>query len=101
MNESYPIFHTDACQAALYLEMNVLRLGVDLLTLSGSKIYGPRETGVLFKRRGINLSSIFKGGNQEFGLRPGTENVLGALGVAEALEIAGKNKQKEFKRSRG
>ncbi len=98
LNESYPIFHTDACQAALYLEMNVLRLGVDLLTLSGSKIYGPRETGVLFKRRGINLSPIFKGGNQEFGLRPGTENVLGALGVAEALEIAGKNKQKEFKR---
>ncbi len=98
LNDQYPIFHTDACQAALYLEMNVLRLGVDLLTLSGSKIYGPRETGVLFKRRGINLSSIFKGGNQEFGLRPGTENVLGALGVAEALEIAGKNNQKELKR---
>lgn len=95
---AYPVFHTDACQAAEYLEMNVLRLGVDLLSLSGSKIYGPRETGVLFKKRGTNLSSIFRGGNQEFGLRPGTENVLGALGVAEALELSRKNRQKEFKR---
>lgn len=98
LSESYPVFHTDACQAAEYLEMNVLRLGVNLLSLSGSKIYGPRETGVLFKRRGTNLSSVFRGGNQEFGLRPGTENVLGALGVAEALELSRKNRQKEFKR---
>lgn len=98
LSESYPVFHTDACQAAEYLEMNVLRLGVDLLSLSGSKIYGPRETGVLFKKRGISLSSIFWGGNQEFGLRPGTENVAGVLGIAEALELSRGNKQKEFKR---
>lgn len=98
LSELYPIFHTDACQAAEYLEMNVLRLGVDLLSLSGSKIYGPRETGVLFKKRGISLSSVFWGGNQEFGLRPGTENVAGVLGIAEALELSRENRQKEFKR---
>ncbi len=98
LNESYPVFHTDACQAAEYLEMNVLKLGVDLMTLSGSKIYGPKGVGVLFKKRGVGLHGIFHGGKQEFGLRPGTENVPGALGMALSLALSAKNKEKKSKK---
>lgn len=95
---AYPVFHTDACQAAAYLDMNVARLGVDLMSLSGSKIYGPKGAGILFKRRGVGLSKIFYGGSQEFGLRPGTENVLGSFGMAAALGALSKSKEKESRR---
>lgn len=98
LSGSYPVFHTDACQAAMYLEMNVVRLGVDLLSLSGSKIYGPKGTGVLFKRRGVGLNKILYGGSQEFGLRPGTENVLNALSMAAAVELLQKDREKESRR---
>lgn len=83
-----PFFHTDACQAAGYLEMDVAHLGVDLLTLNGSKIYGPKGVGVLYVRRGLRLQPIIYGGGQEFGMRSGTENVAGIVGMGRALEIA-------------
>lgn len=97
-NTLFPYFHTDACQAANYLSLHVERLGVDLLTLNGSKMYGPKGVGALFVRRGVSLSPIMYGGGQEQGLRPGTENVAGIVGLAEALSVAEKMKEKESKR---
>ena len=82
-----PFFHTDACQAAGYLEINVKNLGVDLMTINGSKIYGPKGTGALYVRRGLRLKPLIYGGGQEFKLRSGTENVAGIVGLAKALEI--------------
>lgn len=92
---TYPYFHTDASQAANYLDLNILRLGVDLMTLSSSKTYGPRGIGVLMVRRGVNLVPLFSGGAHERGRRPGTEAVALALGFAEALAHAEKIKAKE------
>lgn len=88
-----PFFHTDACQAAGARDLSVEKLGVDLLTVNGSKIYGPKGTGCLYVRRGIKLEPIIHGGGQEFGKRSGTENVAGIVGFAEALRIA--NEQRE------
>lgn len=88
-------FHSDACQAAGYLSMNVQELGVDLLTLNGSKIYGPKGTGALFVRAGTKIAPIILGGGQEGGLRSGTENTPGVVGLAEALKIAQEERKKE------
>lgn len=93
-----PFFHTDACQAPGYLDLNVERLGVDLLTLNGSKIYGPKGTGLLYVKDGVKLQPLLYGGEQERKLRPGTENVTGIVGLAEALKIADTEKEKEAKR---
>jgi cysteine desulfurase len=86
---SLPIYlHTDACQAANYLDLHVARLGVDLMTLNGGKIYGPKQSGVLYVRAGVKLEPLLQGGGQELGLRSGTENVAACVGFAAALEIA-------------
>lgn len=81
----YPFFHTDACQAAGSLELNVEKLHVDLMTVNGSKMYGPKGVGVLYKRRGLELEPIIYGGGQEMAYRSGTENVAAIVGMAEAL----------------
>jgi cysteine desulfurase len=81
----YPLFHTDASQAPNYLALHVNKDHVDLLTLSSSKVYGPKGVGALFLRRNIPWESVFGGGKQESGRRPGTENVAGAVGFASAL----------------
>ena len=96
--EKAPLFHTDACQVAGALNLNINRLGVDLMTLNGSKIYGPKGTGCLYVRRGTNLVPLIVGGSQERGLRAGTENPALIAGFAKALEIADKNKAKESRR---
>ncbi len=84
-----PIFlHTDACQAANYLDLHVSRLGVDMMTLNGGKIYGPKQSGVLYVAGKVEIQPIIFGGGQEQGLRSGTENVAGAIGFAKALDIA-------------
>lgn len=84
-----PIYlHTDACQAANYLDLHVSRLGVDLMTINGGKIYGPKQTGLLFVKAGIELKPLIYGGGQEYGLRSGTENPAGIVGLATALEKA-------------
>jgi cysteine desulfurase len=95
----FPLFHTDATQAMNYLyTSNVDKLGVDLLSFNGSKIYGPKGVGVLYKKRGISLSPIYAGGMQEFGLRSGTENMSSIAGLALAFEITNKIKAKEVVR---
>ncbi len=85
-----PIFHTDACQATQYLEMNVEKLGVDMLTFNGSKIYGPKGIGVLFVKNGVKIDPILFGGEQEKGIRPGTENVPAIVGLGEAVRLIDK-----------
>lgn len=87
---SYPLFHTDACQAVLYQDLNVEKLGVDLLTLDASKAYGPRGVGALYVKRGTSIEPITYGGGQENGLRSGTENVPSIIGFAKALELTKK-----------
>ncbi len=81
-------FHTDACQAGNHLDLHVSRLGVDLMTLNGGKIYGPKQSGVLYVASHVQLSPIIRGGGQERNLRSGTENVAGAVGFAAALDQA-------------
>lgn len=92
------VFHTDACQAAGYLDLNVEKLGVDLMTVNGSKIYGPKGIGFLYAKRGTKLSPLMYGGGQERGLRPGTENAPAIAGLAKALELVQNQKTKESKR---
>lgn len=94
-NSVFPYFHTDACQAAGVLDLNVEKLHVDLMTINGSKIYGPKGVGVLYKRRGIKIQPLMFGGGQEFNLRSGTENVAGIVGLAKALELMQENRQEE------
>lgn len=84
----YPLFHTDAAQAAQYCDLDVTRLHVDLMSLSGQKMYGPKATGALFVESGTPIAPILFGGGQEHGLRPGTEHVAGIVGFATALTIA-------------
>jgi cysteine desulfurase len=85
-SKQYPIFHCDAVQAANYLDCNVEKLGVDLLTLSAHKIYGPKGVGVLYKKNGIDIEPFVLGGHQERGLRAGTENVPAIVGMGAAVE---------------
>lgn len=97
-DKGLPYFHIDACQASGYLDMNVNNLGVDMLSANGSKVYGPKGIGFLYKRKGIKLKPIIYGGGQEKGLRSGTENIPAIVGLAEALKIAKEEGDKEVKR---
>lgn len=94
--KSQPLyFHTDACQAANYLDLHVSRLGVDLMTINGGKIYGPKQSGVLYIKTGVRLLPLIQGGGQERGLRSGTENVASSVGLAAALELAQSGRRQE------
>lgn len=90
--------HTDAAQAGTTLDLHVSRLGVDLLTLNGGKMYGPKQSGILYVRTGTQLEPLMYGGGQERGLRSGTENVAFAVGFAKALELAQANRKAEAHR---
>jgi cysteine desulfurase len=94
----YPLLHTDACQAGGALDISMPRLGVDLATFNGSKLYGPKGVGFFYKKRGVTLTPLMRGGGQERGVRGGTENVPGIVGVAEALEIAENKREREVTR---
>jgi cysteine desulfurase len=89
------LFHTDACQAGCSQDLDVKRLGADMLTLNGSKIYGPKGVGMLYVRMGVQLEPLVHGGGQEFGKRAGTENVAGIVGFATALELCQREKEQE------
>ncbi len=91
----FPVLHTDACQAAGALEIKIEKLHVDMMTLNGSKIYGPKGVGLLYKQRDLKLKPLMFGGGQESCLRPGTENIAGIIGLVKALEIAETEKNKE------
>jgi cysteine desulfurase len=91
----YPYLHTDASQAANYLDLSFQKLGVDMMTLDASKIYGPKGIGLLAVKRNVDIKPIIFGGGQERGLRAGTENVPYIVGMAEALTIAQTMREKE------
>lgn len=98
--KEYPLFHTDAVQAFQFLNCKVLDLGIDLMTLSAHKIYGPKGIGVLYIKNNVKkiIEPIVHGGGQEFNLRSGTENVVNIVGAGKAFELAENLRQKEYKR---
>ncbi|MFA5132417.1 MAG: cysteine desulfurase family protein [Candidatus Paceibacterota bacterium] len=97
-NDACPIFHTDACQAAGHLSLDVRTLGVDCMTINGSKIYGPKGVGVLYKRNSVPIEPIIFGGGQERALRSGTENLPSIVGMSYALTRVEKRREEESKR---
>ena len=82
------LFHTDAVQAAGHMQIDVKELGVDLLSISGHKLYGPKGTGLTFVKRGVKILPLITGGGQERGMRSGTENVPGIAGLGKVCELA-------------
>lgn len=93
---TYPLVHTDACQASALIKINVNQLGVDLLTINGQKMYGPKGVGALFVKRCTPIEPVFVGGDQEFGFRPGTESLPQIVGLACACEITSKRQESDF-----
>lgn len=91
-------FHTDAVQAYSMLDMNVKEMGIDLLTTSGHKLYGPKGIGFLYKKNDVRLQPLQYGGKQERTIRPGTENLIGAVGFQTASNIAMKNKEENVQK---
>lgn len=94
----HPYFHTDACQAAGYLDLNVNNLGVDLMTINAPKIYGPKGVGFLYRKMGVKIKPQILGGGQETRMRSGTEPVALIAGLAQALKISQEEKEMEISR---
>lgn len=94
------LFHTDAVQALGNLPIDVKELGVDFLSVSAHKIYGPKGVGALYIRKGLRISNYMHGGAQESKRRAGTENVAGIVGFGKAAELAGKNLSEHIAHSR-
>jgi cysteine desulfurase len=95
---SYPYFHTDACQGAQYLTLDVNSLRVDLMTVNSSKVYGPKGTALLYKKEGCEVGTLTLGGGQERGLRSGTEALPLIVSFAEALKETKEIQEVEKKR---
>ena len=81
------IFHSDAAQSIGKINVDVTKMGVDLLTLAGHKFYAPKGVGALYRRRGIKLSRLLHGADHEQGMRAGTENIMGIAGLGKAAEL--------------
>lgn len=94
----YPYFLIDASQSACYEDISIERLGADLLIFDGIKIYGPRGAGALCIKSKVEIAPSIFGGGQEGGVRPGTENVIAAIGLAKALDIAAQRRESENQR---
>ena len=88
-------FHTDAVQAIGNIPINLKEANIDLLSLSAHKFHGPKGVGVLYIKKGVNISNMIHGGGQEKKMRAGTENVAGIVGLGKAIELATKNIQKK------
>ena len=97
-HESGILFHTDAVQAVGSIPVDVNDWNADLLSLSGHKFYGPKGVGALYVRRGVRMEPLIFGGEQEKGLRAGTENLPGIVGMGAALELAEKERPEEAAR---
>ena len=95
------LFHTDAVQAIGQIRTDVQEMNVDLLSLSAHKFHGPKGVGALYIRRGTRLDSLVHGGSQERGMRAGTENVPGFVGLGEAIRIAEAEREENAKRIAG
>ena len=97
---AYPYFHTDACQAANYCNLDVLRIKAHLMTVNSSKVYGPKGSALLYKREGVRLDPIVYGGGQERMLRSGTENIASIYAFSVALTNAHQMQDTESARLR-
>ena len=95
------LFHTDAVQALGNMPIDVKEMGVDFLSMSAHKIYGPKGVGALYIRKGVRLSSFMHGGAQENKKRAGTENTAGIVGFGKAAELAMENLDSHIKHSEG
>lgn len=93
-----PYMHTDAVQAVSFLDMDVRKLNIDMMTFSAHKAYGPKGIGVLYIRDGVTIEPLMYGGKQEYGIRPGTLNVSLIAGCARALEIASLGREENAKK---
>ncbi|WP_303857645.1 cysteine desulfurase NifS [Aminicella lysinilytica] len=91
------LFHTDAVQALGNTHTDVKKMGIDMMSMSSHKIYGPKGEGALYMRKGIKIPSFIHGGAQEMGKRAGTENLPGIVGFGKAAELAGENLDKHIK----
>jgi cysteine desulfurase len=100
-HEAGAIFHTDAVQTVGHIPLDVNTLGVDLMSMSSHKLYGPKGVGALYIRKGTQLTPFMRGGGQEKGRRAGTENVAGIVGFGKAAEIALKEMDEEAARLTG
>jgi len=96
--EAEVYFHSDAVQTVGHIPVNVDELKVDLLSISGHKLYGPKGAGALYVRKGTKLVSLMHGGEQEKRRRAGTENVPAIMGLGKAVELAGREMAKEAER---
>ncbi|HOZ55085.1 MAG TPA: cysteine desulfurase NifS [Clostridia bacterium] len=92
------VFHTDAVQAVGSVKIDVKNLGLDSLSLSSHKFYGPKGVGALYIKQGVKFDSLITGGHQERNKRAGTENVAGIVGIGKAIEIAYENLEKNNKK---
>ena len=95
-HENNILFHTDAIQSIKYLDIDVEKLGVDLLSFGSHKIYGPKGIGGLYVKRGTPITPIFQG-SSEYGLRGGTENTAGIVGFSKAIELLSKQREQRYK----
>ena len=91
------IFHTDAVQAVGNVHIDVEKMGIDMLSMSGHKIYGPKGIGVLYVRSGVEFEKFMNGGHQEKNKRAGTENLAGIVGIGKACELAKMNMEEHIK----
>lgn len=92
------VFHTDAVQAFGAVPIDVNKMNIDLLSITGHKLYGPKGTGALYIRKGVILKNLIEGGAQERGKRPGTENIAGIVGLGKAAELANEHMEENAAR---
>ncbi len=92
----YPFVHSDISQMVLTQEVSISKFGADMLTVDGSKMYAPKMSGLLVRKQYVELEPLIYGGGQEFGLRSGTENVVGIVGLNKAIELIEKRKKKDI-----
>ena len=97
-NKPQIYFHTDAVQTFGHIEVDVKKLNVDLLSISGHKFYAPKGVGVLYIKKGTKIEPLFHGGGHEFGLRSSTVNITGIMGLYKAAEIAKNEMEEENKK---
>ncbi|AOR23182.1 cysteine desulfurase NifS [Clostridium taeniosporum] len=91
-------FHTDAVQAIGNAQIDVKEMNIDMLSLAGHKIYGPKGIGVLYIKKGIRIDNLIHGGGQERGRRAGTENIASIVGIGKAIELATTNLEQHIKK---
>ncbi len=91
------LFHTDAVQSFGKIDVNVNKLGIDMLSISAHKIYGPKGIGALYIRKGTNILPLIYGGHQEKSMRAGTENTIGIVGFGKAVHVCNERKDKDKK----